>query len=120
MERLFVECAVRAAVIAVVTAVVLRAIGMPSPGAYGTAVQLLGTEAQAQKLIPDLLATEKKGAIGWSEVKPKAGTFSTVAEEQADGRFRSPYRPDREQKHRQHDARPGRVACRSRLNAQGA
>jgi hypothetical protein len=30
--------------------------------------------------------------------------------QQADGRFRSPCRPDREQKHRQHDARPGRGA----------
>ena len=40
--------------------------------------------------------------------------------QQADGRFRSPYRPDREQQHRQHDARPGRVACRGRLNANRA
>ena len=36
--------------------------------------------------------------------------------QQADGRFRSPCCPDREQKHRQHDARPGRVACGSRPN----
>jgi len=37
--------------------------------------------------------------------------------QQADGRFRPQCRPDREHKHRQHDARPGCVACRSRLNA---
>ena len=37
MERLFVECAVRAALIAVVTAVVLRAIGIKSAAARHTA-----------------------------------------------------------------------------------
>jgi alkylation response protein AidB-like acyl-CoA dehydrogenase len=63
-------------------------LGMPSPGPYAAAVMLLGTEAQANALIPPLLESNKRGAIAWTDVKPKPRTFSTVAEEQADGRFR--------------------------------
>src|SRR5262249_41894830 len=64
------------------------ALGMPAPGPYGIAVQLIGTEAQAKALIPALLGKEKRGVIAWSEQKGRPGTFSTIAEEQKDGRFR--------------------------------
>jgi alkylation response protein AidB-like acyl-CoA dehydrogenase len=64
------------------------ALGMPAPGALATAVLLLGTRAQAERLIPDLLSRRRRGAIAWTEPKPKARTFSTIADEQPDGRFR--------------------------------
>jgi alkylation response protein AidB-like acyl-CoA dehydrogenase len=64
------------------------ALGMPAPGAYATAVLLLGTEAQASTLLPALLDRKKRGVLAWSEAKGKPGTFSTIAEEQKDGRFR--------------------------------
>lgn len=64
------------------------ALALPSPSPFVTAVLALGTDAQKEQLIPKLLESKKRGALAWSEVKPKPGTFSTLAEEQKDGSWR--------------------------------
>lgn len=64
------------------------ALGMPSPGPYAEAVLLLGTEAQQAALVPPLLERGLRGVIAWSEPKPTAGTFTTIAEELSGGGWR--------------------------------
>lgn len=60
-------------------------LAMPAPGPFGAAVLALGTEEQRAALLSPLIERGQRGAIGWSEPKPKPGTFSTVADEQPDG-----------------------------------
>lgn len=64
------------------------ALAMPAPGAFAQAVLALGTDAQKSSLIAPLVENNGRGVIAWSEVKPKPGTFSTVADEEADGGWR--------------------------------
>lgn len=64
------------------------ALALPSVSTFAAAVLALGSEEQKAKLIPAVIASQKRGVVAWSEVKPKPGTFSTLAKEQADGSWR--------------------------------
>jgi acyl-CoA dehydrogenase len=63
-------------------------LAMPAIGPYGTAVTALGNDAQKKTLLASLIEKRKRGVIAWTEAKPKPRSFSTVAEEQKDGRWR--------------------------------
>jgi alkylation response protein AidB-like acyl-CoA dehydrogenase len=64
------------------------ALALPAPGPFAAALLALGTDAQKEKWIGKLIEEQKRGLVAWSELKPKPGTFSTKAEEQADGGWR--------------------------------
>jgi hypothetical protein len=63
------------------------ALALPGIGPGAQAMLLLGDEAQKSSLLQTWVNRGIRSAIAWSEPKPLAGTFATVAKERADGSF---------------------------------
>ncbi len=61
------------------------ALAMPEPGAFAAALLALGSGADQQRHLAPLIEANAKGGVLWSEVKPRAQTFSTVALEEGTG-----------------------------------
>ncbi len=64
------------------------ALAMPSPLPYVRAVLALGNAQQHAALIPRLVESGKRGAIAWSEPRPKARGFATTADALPSGKWR--------------------------------
>jgi alkylation response protein AidB-like acyl-CoA dehydrogenase len=64
------------------------ALAMPGPGAFGALVQALGTPAQVEAILGPMIERGERGAVAFSDEKPRVGTFSAIAEEQDDGSFK--------------------------------
>lgn len=65
-----------------------QTVALSTPGAFGTFVQRLGTQEQAQRILTPLLSFGRRGAVAWSEAHPRVGSFQTTAVETDDGGFR--------------------------------
>ena len=63
------------------------ALGLAS-GSFVQAVLALGTEAQRAALLEPVVQGSGRGALAWSEPRPRPGTFSTIADQTADGTWR--------------------------------
>lgn len=59
-------------------------LAMPEPGAFAAAILALGDEDDQARHLAPLVASSGKGGVLWSEVKPRARTFSTVARQEGD------------------------------------
>ncbi|MEQ9499647.1 MAG: acyl-CoA dehydrogenase family protein [Deltaproteobacteria bacterium] len=56
-------------------------LAMPNPGPFADALLALGNDDDRQRHLAPLVEAGRRGGLLWSEVKPRARTFSTVARE---------------------------------------
>lgn len=61
------------------------ALAMPGPGPFGAALLELADESTAATYLQPMIENGGRGAVAWSEEKPKPRSFSTVAVAKDDG-----------------------------------